>query len=250
MKTGSEICFCLCNETSSYLLTKIIYYLQILLLICFSGTNKVHPASAVSNHRLPSEDTNRSWHKEIRLLRGKMWTCPTESQVSFFFPVSRLYKITCLLVLLSFFFLRSEMVEIQLDTYTMDSISAHRKIRQDTLRFCLLSQLCSRVILTYFLNVTGAVFAKVLFFDLNQMNSCITYLIWQHNVFTLTLQFQREAGLWAKSLSGREAVCRVETGLFWDLGQRVWSACRGVLQTEARDWDKKLGVKGIHTLEN
>jgi len=32
---------------------------------------------------------------------------------------------------LFFFFLRTEMVEIQLDTYTADTISAHRKIRQD-----------------------------------------------------------------------------------------------------------------------
>lgn len=31
------------------------------------------------------------------------------------------------------------MVEIQLDTYTVDSISAHRKIRQDAL-FCLFSK--------------------------------------------------------------------------------------------------------------
>lgn len=30
---------------------------------------------------------------------------------------------------------RTEMVEIQLDTYTVDSISAHRKMRQDTLCF-------------------------------------------------------------------------------------------------------------------
>lgn len=64
------------------------------------------------------------------------------------------------------------------------------------------------------------------------------------------LQFQREAGLWAESLSSREAECRVETGLFWDLGQRIWSTGRRVLQTEARDRDKKLGAKGIHTLED
>lgn len=50
----------------------------------------MHPASAVSNHGLPAEDTDRSGQEEIRLLWGKMWTCLTESQVSFFFSTTEI----------------------------------------------------------------------------------------------------------------------------------------------------------------
>lgn len=76
------------------------------------------------------------------------------------------------------------------------------------------------------------------------------YLIRYCNVFTLVFYFQGQAGLRAESLSSRETVHRVETCFLWDLGQRVWSAGRWVLQTTARDRDKKLGAEGVHSVKN
>lgn len=68
--------------------------------------------------------------------------------------------------------------------------------------------------------------------------------------FTLVFYFKGEAGLRAESPSSRETVHRVKTCFLWDLGQRVWSAGRGVLQTTARDRDEKLGAEGVYSVKD
>lgn len=56
---------------------------------------------------------------------------------------------------------RTEMVEIQLETYTVDSVSAHRKIRQDTLCFLssILTVSCNSFPLPFLKGIAAAVFA-------------------------------------------------------------------------------------------
>lgn len=83
-------------------------------------------------------------------------------------------KIVC--QFMTYLFLeRTEMVEIQLETYTVDSISAHRKIRQDTLCFLspILTVSCNSFPLPFLKGIAGAVFAVFCY-------TLLQFIIWMH----------------------------------------------------------------------